>query len=145
MVTTLPEVMLQLQTAVQERLTGDPVLMGIITGVFDWAPERQTFPYVTYGQHVDGPFDAFGLVGTNGYFLLDVWSGDTSSSDECYAILSEIKRLLCPAYGADALTLVDYSLVDFAYEWSTILFDNENRLRHMPLRFAVQAQQQIEA
>src|SRR6266704_5180116 len=90
---TRQEYLLELQIAVDGRLTGDSTLMGIITGTFDIAPEKWPPPYITYGQHVGGPWPMFGKVNSESLFLLNIFS-QAGSDDECYQILAEVRRLI---------------------------------------------------
>ena len=136
---TRPALMYELQVAVQTKLTGDSTLMGIITGVFDIAPEGQPFPYITYGQHVDGVGPTFGgKMNNEGLFLLDILS-QAGNDDECYQILAEVRRLLQTTPTNPPLALADYGMSYLNYDWSTILHETEYNVRHMPVRFRTRA------
>ncbi len=135
---TRPVFMYELQVAVQTKLTGDTTLMAIITGVFDIAPEGQSFPYITYGQHVDGVGPTFGKMNNDGMFLLDIFS-QAGSDDECYQILAEVRRLLQTTPSNPPLTLADYGVASINYDWSTILHETAYNVRHMPVRFRTRA------
>ncbi len=135
---TRPMFLLELQIAAQARLTGDATLMAIITGVFDLAPEGQAPPYITYGQHVDGPWPMFGHVNSESLFLLDIFS-QAGSDDQCYQILAEVRRLIETRSGSTPLVLPDYGIANLKYEWSTILHETEYNIRHMPVRFRSKA------
>ena len=135
---TRPMYLLELQIAVQAKLTGDTTLMGMITGVFDIATEGQATPYITYGQHVDSAWPTFGKVNSDALFLLDIFS-QKGSDDECYQILAEVVRLLQTRPGNAPLTLPDYGQATMNYEWSTILHETEYNIRHMPVRFRSKA------
>ena len=138
MPTTRPVYLLELQIAVRARLIGDTTLAGIISGVFDLAPEGQTTPYITFGQHVDGVMQTFGKVNSNALFLLDIFS-QAGSDDECYSILAEVRRLLQTTPSNPPLVLADYGQVYLMYEWSTILHETAYQIRHMPVRFRSKA------
>lgn len=135
---TLPMLLLELQIAVQARLTGDATLAGMVTGVFDIAPEGQTTPYITYGQHVDSTMPTFGKPNSDAMFLMDIFS-QAGSDDECYAILAEVRRLLETRPTNAPLTLPSYGQVYLAYQWSTILHETTYQIRHMPVRFRSKA------
>jgi len=131
--------MFELQVAVQTKLTGDTTLMGIITGVFDIAPEGQSFPYITYGQHVDGVDPTFsGKMNNEGMFLLDLFS-QAGSDDECYQILAEVRRLLQTTPTNPPLSLADYGVAYINYDWSTILHETDYNVRHCAVRFRTRA------
>ncbi len=129
---------LEIQTAIQSRLTGDATLMAMITGVFADVKEGQTPPYISYGQHVDGPWPFFGKLGSQAYIMLNIWSKDTGD-EECYKILAEIIRLLATSPSNPPLALPSYGMTRLWYEWSTILYESEFSIRHMPVRFLAQA------
>jgi hypothetical protein len=135
---TRPMYLQELQIAVDARLMGDSTLMSMITGTFDIAPERQPTPYITYGQHVDGPWPTFGKMNSDAMFLLDIFS-QQGSDDECYQIGAEVVRLLQTRPGNPPLTLPDYGQVTMNYEWSTILHETDYNIRHMPVRFRSKA------
>jgi hypothetical protein len=136
--TTRQMAVLEIQTAIQSRLTGDTTLMAMITGVFADVREGQVPPYISYGQHVDGPWPTFGKLNSEAYIWLHIWSKDTGD-EECYRILAELIRLLPTSPSNPPLTLPSYSMVRLWYEWSTILYDPEFSIRHMPVRFLAQA------
>jgi hypothetical protein len=135
---TRTEALLEIQVVTQARLTGDAVLMGIITGVFEEPIEGQPLPYISYGQHVDGPFYTFGHVNHEGFFLLDIWSA-ASNKDECYAIRAEVRRLLVTTPTNPPLALPSYGSCGFTYDWSTIFKEEEFAIWHMPVRFMTRA------
>jgi hypothetical protein len=135
---TRQEYLLELQIAVDARLMGDSTLMGMITGTFDIAPEKQTPPYITYGQHVGGTLPTFGHVNSESLFLLDIFSG-AGSDDECYQILAEVRRLIETRPGNTPLVLPDYGVSYLKCEWSTILHETDYNIRHMPVRFRTKA------
>jgi hypothetical protein len=135
---TRPVLIYELQVAVQARLTSDSTLMNIITGVFEQAPEGQAFPYITYGQHVDGTEPTFRKMNANSLFLMDIFS-QQGSDDQCYQILAEVRRLLQPSDTNPPLMLADYSMALMNYDWSTILKEPDYDVRHMPVRFHVKA------
>lgn len=139
MVATRPMAVLEIQTAVQAKLLGDATLSGMITGVFDQVPQNKPLPYISYGQHVDGPYPTFGgHWNSEAYFLLDIWS-NASGDDECYRILAEVLRLLATRPDNLPLTLPSYGHVGMWYEWSTILHEEDYGIRHMPVRFLSRA------
>lgn len=131
---TRPSAVLEIQIAVQVAMTGDVTLMALITGVFDEAPEGQIAPYITYGQHVDGPYEMFGSVNSEALILFDIWS-QQDNDDECYQILAELRRVLETRPNNPPLVLPSYDLAEIRYEWSTIIHEQESGFRHMPVRF----------
>jgi hypothetical protein len=131
---TLQSAVLERQVAIQTRLLGDTTLMGMITGVFDEAPEGQAAPYITYGQHTDAPFETFGKVNSEALMLLDIWS-TRDSDDECYQILAEVRRLVETRPTTAPLVLPSYGEIIMRYEWSTLIREQDSNFRHMVVRF----------
>jgi hypothetical protein len=131
---TRPSAVLEIQIAVQAALTSDTALMALVTGVFGEAPEGQSAPYITYGQHVDGPYEMFGSVNSEALILFDIWSNQRND-DECYAILAETRRIIETRPDNPPLALPSYDLAEIRYEWSTIIQEQESSFRHMPVRF----------
>lgn len=136
--TTRQMAVFELQEAVQAKLTGDSTLSGMISGVGDQLPEGQALPYISYGQHVDGPFPTFGKWNSEAFFLLDIWS-NAQGDEECYRILAEVIRLLQTRPDNPPLTLTSYGQVGMRYDWSTMMPPDEFGIRHMPVRFISQA------
>lgn len=132
--TTLQVAIFELQVAVQARLTGDATLMGMITGVFDEVPANQDFPYISYGQHVIGPWPTFGKRNSEDYFLMDIWSS-ASGDEECFRILAEVRRLLDTRPGNAPLTLESYGQAEMTMEWATVMRDPDYNLRHGSVRY----------
>jgi Protein of unknown function (DUF3168) len=136
-----PMAALELRTAVQSLLTGDGDLMGIITGVFALpVPDGQVFPYISYGQHVDGPWSTFGKIGSELLFMLHIHtSGADGGDDQCYEIEAEVIRILQTTSSNPPLTLTNYGQASMQYEWSTALYDAESNTWNMPVRFRSRA------
>ena len=72
--TTAPEAMLPIQRAVYGRLTGDGALMGSITGVFDYVPETDVYPFVVIGEATEIPDNRHGGFGRQTVVTLHVWT-----------------------------------------------------------------------
>lgn len=106
-----------LQTAIYERLSTDAALTAKVTGVFDFAPENQAFPYVVVGADTGTDGSTFGADGQNVAAMIHTWS-QYQGFAEVKAIHSIILQALTaplPVNGWTALTLVcdlDQALVD---------------------------------
>lgn len=97
-----------LQQAVYDALTGDPTLMGMITGVFADVvqpnlPEADSdFPYVVIGKDNLSPFDTKTDNGISALCQLDIWSRQNN--------LIEVKTIAGAIYDVlqkGSLTIVD--------------------------------------
>jgi len=62
------------QVALYERLSADANLSAKVTGVFDFVPEGQAYPYVTLGQDTATGDDTFTTVGQQVTTTLHTWS-----------------------------------------------------------------------
>jgi hypothetical protein len=95
-----------LQRAIYQALTGDPYLMTLINGVYDFVPEarpdiagRELDPWGTVEAYVSfGPMDALNdgaeCITSGAYTLqLDAWSRQKTSV-HCRRIVDQIRRLL---------------------------------------------------
>ena len=80
------------QTAVLAKMTGDVVLMGRITGVFDEAPSAQAYPYITFGQKDELPWNVFQKHGWEVILALDIWTA-IAGGDVHMSIADDIGRL----------------------------------------------------
>lgn len=86
----------QLQAAIYSALTGDPTLMGLITGVYADViqpnlPENDAdFPYVVIGKDNLSPFDTKTSNGSNALCQLDIWSRENN--------LLEVKKIASAIY-----------------------------------------------
>lgn len=127
---TTPDILIELQTGVANRLIADATLMSMITGVLDLdaVNETQALPYLSFGQHVDQPWQTFGHTNSDAFFLLDIWS---TTRENAYAILAEVKRLL----DNKVVTMAHYGHSRMAYDWSTAMYDETAGDWHMPVRF----------
>jgi hypothetical protein len=87
-----------LQVAIYQRLSLDPVISEMVTGVFDSVGEDQAFPYITIGEPSLLPFDTKNTFGEEVSLVIHVWS-DYAGKKECYDILNACFKAL--AYRLD--------------------------------------------
>ena len=65
---------LPVRDAVRAALLADAPLMGMITGVLDWVPEKQPYPYIHLGESVETPANAHDRHGAETRQTLHIWS-----------------------------------------------------------------------
>lgn len=87
------DVLFQTQQAVYGVLIADGTLSGLVTGIFDRAPENQTFPYIVLGHWQAKPQDTFERNGHIGTLTLSVFSLKRDM-DEVLAIATRVDDLL---------------------------------------------------
>ncbi len=87
------DVLFQVQQAVYGVLTADGTLAGLVTGVFDRAPENQPFPYITLGRAQTKALDTFDRNGHLETVTIDIWTIGYGM-EKPLAILSRLDDLL---------------------------------------------------
>lgn len=122
----------EIQNAIYNVLTGDLTLMGKITGVFDYVPGGQAYPYVVIGDAKEFSVDTFSRCGREVTETIHVWS-ETQSFEEAISILWDINRLLDRAN----LSLTGLVTVRCAYESAETLRDPDGVRRHVPVTFKI--------
>lgn len=60
--------------AVRAALQADDELTALITGVLDWVPEKQPYPYIHLGESLETPDNAHDRHGSQVLQTLHVWS-----------------------------------------------------------------------
>ena len=120
----------ELQQAIYTALTGDPTLMGMITGVHDHVPQGAAFPYVTIGESTARDWGAAGVSGIETTLIVHVWSRKRGHK-EVKQVLAEIHRIL---HDAD-LTVPGHVLVWLRYEFSQTSLDSDGATYHGIARY----------
>ncbi|PCI43059.1 MAG: hypothetical protein COB49_12865, partial [Alphaproteobacteria bacterium] len=62
--------------AIHDRLAGDSILMGQISGIYDPAPEGQSLPYLTIGEGNMRDWSAKDFTGQEHLMDIHIWSGN---------------------------------------------------------------------
>lgn len=126
-----------IQVAIGAKLTGDPTLTGMVTGIFDWRniPAGQNYPYLTIGQATETDDSTFDTLGYEDTFTLHIWSIQPGTQ-EAQQIFGQVQKLL----NHQPLVLTGMSHVGTWYEMSEILSDpDDTRLTHIPARYRIGA------
>ncbi len=84
----------ELQRAIFDRLTTDPSVVSLITGVFDKPGMSEATPYLTFGPVDWSEDDADGLTVREISAQLDVWSIAQDGKREAFQILDAVRRSL---------------------------------------------------
>ncbi|KIX79116.1 hypothetical protein SF23_02570 [Streptomyces sp. MBRL 10] len=127
------------QQAVYTRLTGDPALAALITGVYDHVPEDVVFDYVTIGEATEIPDNRHGGFGRQTTITLHVWSRYRGHA-RGLQIAARVTALL----DHQPLTIVGLHHVSTRFEFSQTLTDPEppGDIRHIPMRFRITTEQE---
>ena len=123
---------LELQKAVFGALAGDPVLTGILGGsaIFDHAPARLAFPYVTFGRTSAFDWSTGTEDGNEHLFTLHVWSKARGKS-QALEIVETIHRVLHDAQ----LTMAGHRLVNLRQEFQEVRYDDDQAVYHGIVRY----------
>lgn len=88
----MADAMLEVRQALVARLTGDATLMAMITGVFDWAPPDQPFPFLELAGASEG-LDDKTISGMRHELEIHAWSSGRGAK-EAIEILGRVRELL---------------------------------------------------
>lgn len=122
----------ELQKAIHAVLTGDPGLTDLLGGgrVYDFAPERARFPYVTIGRTSVYDWSTGDDSGSEHLVTLHVWSRARGKA-EAHAIIEAAERAL----GGFSPPLDGHRVVGLFREFAEVYFDEEMELQHGLLRY----------
>jgi hypothetical protein len=123
-----------------ERMTDDPDLMGMVTGVFDKIPEDELRPYVVIGEAIETPDNNHGQFGRQSVETFHIWSDHAGFSEGL-----RIKNSIIELFDHQPLDVEGQHVVSVRYEFSQTLrevfYDPEPNIRHIILRFRVTTEQ----
>jgi len=120
--------LLELQKAIIAKLTDDPDLMELITGVFDFGAvpddpdEKPDFPYITIGNAQEFSKDGFSTPGYETTQQLDIWT-NYGGFEQCYIIFNILQGLL----NHQTLDLETLRNVYIEYSRSEPLYDPDDK------------------
>ncbi|MFH8369197.1 DUF3168 domain-containing protein [Streptomyces sp. NPDC018031] len=121
-----------LQRAVHQRLTADPALMSMVSGVYDEVPETAAHPYVTFGSTTEVVDDAHNQRGLTTTLVLHIWSryrGWREAAD----ILAALDALL----DRQPLAVTGWTDVSLAHQQHQQLRDPDPEIRHINVSYRV--------
>ncbi|HEX6682431.1 MAG TPA: DUF3168 domain-containing protein [Candidatus Limnocylindrales bacterium] len=122
------------QVALYERLTDDPSLSALVTGVFDQVPEGQPHPYVRIGDQLsigDNDHSGYGRQITS---TIHVWTRSRGNA-EGQAIAARIAELLNEQ--ERELDVDGHRVVSCRLEYDQALPDPDPQIRHHVVRFRI--------
>ncbi|MCM2580445.1 DUF3168 domain-containing protein [Streptomyces meridianus] len=121
-----------LQQAIYSKLSADPALGALVTGVFDEVPEGQAYPYVTIGSISEVPDDAHDRQGLEAAAVLHVWSQYRG-----YREAAEIFAAVDAVLDRKPLTVDGYEDVSIAHTQHQSLRDPDPEIRHINAQYRV--------
>ncbi|OII64590.1 hypothetical protein BJP40_19820 [Streptomyces sp. CC53] len=127
-------VALPLQGAVVALLQADAELSDMVTGVLDWVPEDQPYPYIHLGDTVETPDNSHDSHGSTSVITLHVWSQYRGYS-QALRIADRLRALL----EHRPLTIAGHRHVATYFVSQQTLTDPEppGDIRHVPISFRV--------
>jgi hypothetical protein len=127
-----------IQKALYQQMTNDPDLTALISGVFDYVPDNQAFPYIVLSGFIETPWNTFSRNGKNVLATIHIYS-EQKGNKEAYTILNRMNQVLDGA----TLPLDNHSLVSIQFEdsqnWSNELELKE--VREVAVRYRLLAQE----
>ena len=127
----------QIHRAIYARLTGDPELSGMVTGVWDDVPEDADWPYVTIGESIESPDNTHGGFGRDVVATLHVWTKYAGTSQG-----ARIGNRIVGLLDQQPLDIAGHTHIFTRFEFMQSLRDPDPRIRHVVLRFRVATEQQ---
>ncbi|MCM2390197.1 DUF3168 domain-containing protein [Streptomyces albipurpureus] len=130
--------LLPILDAIRIRQTGDPALMALISGVYDWVPESATYPYIVIGEATEIPDNRHRGYGWQTTITQHVWTRHRGHS-KGLAIGARVTALL----DHQPLTVTGFHHVVTRFEFQQTLTDPEppGDIRHLVLRYRVITEQ----
>jgi hypothetical protein len=125
---------LLLQKAIYSRLTGNAALMAKLTGVFDFIPDNQTYPFIQIGEVDYSPFDTQTFDGFQGTITINLWHRSSSRGrSTLHDIQNDVYNLLhnwIPSVSG-------YTVVSMRFDFSNIIVDPDAVTYHGVQRFKI--------
>ncbi|MGD9866729.1 MAG: DUF3168 domain-containing protein [Hyphomicrobiales bacterium] len=121
-----------LQKGIYQALAEHPQLTALLGGtkIFDDAPQKAGFPYLTFGQSVARDWSTGGEDGEEHILTLHVWSR-AGGKKETHEIIGAIRDVLHD----QALPLQDHHLVNLRHEFSEARQDPDGETYHGIVRY----------
>jgi uncharacterized protein DUF3168 len=121
-----------LQKAIFEKLSSDPATLAALGGprIYDDAPARAEFPFVTFGQSTERDWSTGTEIGFEHLVTLHVWSRGRGRK-EAQAVIAAARDALHD----QQLTLTGHRLVNLRHEYSEARRDNDGETFHGIARF----------
>jgi hypothetical protein len=124
----------ELQKTLWTELTSDPVLMGLVTGVYDsaYVPQDEAFPYVTIGDATFTDRSSHTHRGFEAELTIHVWDqSDNRGRKKVQEIQAEIDRLLHTVN----ICIDGWNIINFRQIFVEVIVDADNVTMHGIQRF----------
>lgn len=115
----------EVQRALYSKLSGDAVLMGLVTGVYDAVPQAAALPYIRIGEGETRTLPADGITLTELVLDLEIWS-EAAGRKTTLLIMNRLFALL----HLGTLTLTGFQLITIHCEQAqTAIADTAKHVR----------------
>ncbi|MEM7568160.1 MAG: DUF3168 domain-containing protein [Pseudomonadota bacterium] len=119
-----------LRAAARAQLLAQSDITSAVSGVFETAPAKSGYPYITLGDERVRDWSTQTFRGEEHTLLLNTWS-----DAESFAPLKDLHRLVRTYLSSDQLALTDHHLAVFFCEEERFLIERRRRARLGVLRF----------
>lgn len=126
-----------LNAAMYAAAIGDSELSALVTGVLQFVPEGQTFPYIEFGMSDERPDNAHDSFGAETRLFWHVW--DRSRDPDT---ANEITDRLIAIFDHQPLSLTGHRLVAMRLEQALTVNDPDPEIRHVSVRFRANTEEQ---
>lgn len=125
--------LIEVQQAATALLKNDSTFASLTSGPYNPAPENTSFPYVTWGDHIETPRLVYGPnLGRDVLLIANIWSHENGFLEALH-ILDAMNGVLDNA----VLSLTHFYNVRTLFEWSMQLNDPDGITRHIIARYRV--------
>lgn len=124
----------EVQKAIYNRLSNDPILLSMVSGVYDEIPEGTSFPYVQIGDDTISPYDTKTNYGENITVTLHAWSMGPGKTEA-----KQIMNVILQAITANPLTVTGFTITGVEREFLEVFYDG--LAYHGVCRFRIYTQQ----
>lgn len=123
---------LELQKDVYAALTGDSALMAKITGVFDFIPDAQAYPFIQVGEADFSDWSSHTFDGFDATILVHLWHRPGSRGR---APLSDIMQDIYRILHKNTFSIPGFNVLSMRYDFSNIIVDPDAVTYHGVTRF----------
>jgi len=130
----------EIQKSVFGKLTGDVPLMALVTGVFDFVPQAQAYPFIHIGEMNFNKTTSKGSDGIStriydATLQVDIWHRPNPiGKGKLWDLINEVRRILD---GNRTWTPTEYCLLVFDEDLSTVIVEPDTVTYHGVIRFKI--------
>ena len=127
---TVSTALLPLQTAVYQRLSSDPLVSGMVTGVYDVVAAEHVFPYLTIGEPNMLPIETKDTYNEEISLVIHAWS-IYAGKKEAYQLLDAILKAIGKGLSIEG----PFTLLKIKKPSMNVIDDADPRIKHGIARF----------